>query len=377
MSERKMKVLFAGDCNNPHTRKWCEALANRGHEVHLFSLTRFDSNQSAWMSSENFWSLNLSPSYPVKRRSGIAKLSYMRAVPCLRQIQERIQPDLVNAHYASSYGLVSALAGVRPLLISVWGIDIYGWPERSRLHAFVMRRILNSACAVLSTSKVMGAVTARYTNKDIHVTPFGVDTSLFSPDSTKTTGNSHKFILGTVKALEHKYGIEYLFRAFSQLCEAGIDQELELHIYGDGSLRGELEVLMVRLGIDGRTTLFGRVPNSLVPEAFRSMDLAVFPSVEDSESFGVAALEAQACGVPVIASNVGGLPETVVDGETGVIVEPGNPVALAETIRELIGDRPRRMRMAQLAREHVVRNYDLEACVDVMEEQYRKYMRCK
>lgn len=368
-----MKILFAGDCNNPHTRKWCEALTRRGHEVHLFSLTTFSSDQPEWMDKENFWSLNLSPDYPVSRRFGISKLSYLRAVPYLRRIHATIQPDVTNAHYASSYGLVSALAGLRPLLISVWGIDIYRWPQRSRLHSLVMRKVLNSARAVLSTSRVMAEVTSRYTDRDIHVTPFGVDTSLFSPAVPQVRNASGKFVLGTVKAFEHKYGIEYLIRAFSELRGAGGDRELELHIYGDGSLRGTLEKLVVNLGIESQTTFFGRIPNSLVPDAFRSMDLAVFPSVDDSESFGVAALEAQACGIPVVASNVGGLPETVVDGKTGIIVEPGNPTALANAIEELIHDDSRRMRMAELAREHVVCNYDLEACINVMEEQYRRY----
>ncbi len=89
-----------------------------------------------------------------------------------------------------------------------------------------------------------------------------------------------------------------------------------------------------------------------------------------AESFGVAALEAAASGLPVVASRVGGLPEVVADGETGLLVEPDDPAALAAALSALIHNPERRRAMSAAARAHAVARYDWHACARAMERLY-------
>jgi glycosyltransferase involved in cell wall biosynthesis len=92
----------------------------------------------------------------------------------------------------------------------------------------------------------------------------------------------------------------------------------------------------------------------------------------DSESFGVAIIEASACGVPVIVSDAGGLPEVVVDGQTGYIVPRNNPQAAAEKIVNLINDKNARVAMGRAGREFVLKNYEWKENADRMEKLYKE-----
>ena len=300
------------------------------------------------------------------------KLTYFRAVPLLRRVWRKVRPDVVNAHYAASYGLIAALSRVRPLVVSVWGHDIYDWPRQSPIHKLMMRYTLRSAEVVLSTSKVMAAVTAPYTSRPILVTPFGVDTTLFSPNGeTRALELDQPFVIGTVKALEEKYGIRHLVEAMKLIKDEFPQRSISLHIYGDGSQAKSLEQLAQKLKIRDMVHFHGRIPNSRVAEVLQQMQVVVIPSVFESESFGVAAIEAQACGIPVIASNVGGLSETVVAGKTGLIVPVADPAAIAQAVITLMEDEGLRLDMGHAGREHVLKNYGLEQCVEVMEQAYR------
>lgn len=371
-----MRILLLGDCNNPHIERWCGALRRRNHDVHLFSFTAPRVPGQLPVSKDNFWSLSLEASFPMVGRTSARKLSYFRAIPLLRRVWRKVRPDVVNAHYAASYGLIAVLSRVGPLAVSVWGNDIYDWPRHSPIHNMLMRYTLRSAGVVLSTSKVMAGVTARYTSRPILVTPFGVDTRLFSPHGEHGAIESDQpFVIGTVKALEEKYGIKHLVEAVRLIQDECPQRSISLHIYGDGSQAASLAQLAAKLAIQDIVRFHGRIPNSQVSDVLRQMHIVVLPSVLESESFGVAAIEAQACGIPVIASNVGGLSETVVAGKTGLIVPVGDSAAIARAVITLMGDEALRSGMGRAGRKHVLEHYSLEKCVEVMEQAYRTVTR--
>jgi glycosyltransferase involved in cell wall biosynthesis len=124
------------------------------------------------------------------------------------------------------------------------------------------------------------------------------------------------------------------------------------------------------LGIADRVTFTGAVAYSRVPELHNALDISVFPSIEDSESFGVSVVEAQACARPVIVSRIGGLPEVVREQETALIVPPRDAGALAAALGELIRDPERARAMGRAGREHVLKHYDLAQCVQLLERYY-------
>lgn len=133
----------------------------------------------------------------------------------MKKVITEFKPDILHAHYASSYGLLGALSGFHPYIISVCGSDVFDFPNTSFLHKIVLKYNLSVADKILSTSNVMAIETSKYTNKEIIVTPFGIDLDKFKPLSVKTIFNKENIVIGTITILEEKYGIEYLIRAFA------------------------------------------------------------------------------------------------------------------------------------------------------------------
>jgi len=205
------------------------------------------------------------------------------------------------------------------------------------------------------------------------VTPFGVDTDKFAPAKTRDSKAEGEIIIGTVKTLKPKYGIDVLIRSFrvllDRLPEADA-QRCRLLIVGGGPQRDELQELARDLRVDEQTTFAGRVPHEEVPEYLNQLDVYVALSRLESESFGVAVLEASSCGVPVVVSDVGGLPEVVRDGETGIVVESESPNSAAEAIHHLVTHRDQRKRMGDQGRTHVTETYEWSDCVTRMIDLY-------
>ena len=362
------------DAGSAHTIRWVRSLAARDHEIRLFSLTPIGSDSFSDLKNVSVAWQRIPRNVARAGEGSIGKLSYLRAVLPLRAEIRRWRPDLVHAHYASSYGLLGMLAAAHPTVVSVWGMDVYSFPRRTALHRYLMKSILESADSVLSTSHTMRQQVLSLVDRPVEVTPFGVDTERFRPCGAPARDPAD-LTIGTVKTLESKYGIEYLLRAFAIVLHTGAQPDrYRLVIVGGGSLLADLRRLTVDLGIAHRVHFTGPCAYDVAHEWHQSFDIAVYPSIESSESFGVAAVESQACGVPVVVSDVGGLPEVVVEGRTGLLVPPGDAEGLAVAIRRLLDDRAAREAMGGAARQHVIDNFSLARCTDVMEAAYRRVL---
>jgi len=140
--------------------------------------------------------------------------------------------------------------------------------------------------------------------------------------------------------------VDDVVRMFARVRAALPGRPLVLHLVGDGPERPHITALAHSLGLDADVHCLGERVD--LPDVLRDADLFLLPS--QTESFGLAALEAMACGVPVIASAVGGLPEVVADGETGLLLPVGDVEGLAQAAVALLTDEPRRRRMSVAAR---------------------------
>jgi len=313
----------------------------------------------------------LDPAVEVEWLRHNGQRGYVLNVLSLRRLLARWRPDLLNVHYASGYGTTAALSGFAPTLLSVWGSDVFDFPYEGRLKAVLLRWNLRRATAIASTSHAMARQVQRLTpeRSSIAVTPFGVDMQRFAPvPGLRAQG---RLTIGIVKSLEPAYGVDLLLRACAGLLGAGDAPELQdwrLLVVGGGSQRAELEVLAFELGIGQRTEFVGALPHDEVPFGLNRFDIYVAPS--RSESFGVAVIEASACELPVIVSDAGGLPEVVLDGETGLVVPRENVPALQAALARLLFDSALRARLGRNGRAHVAREYEWNHCVDLMEQAY-------
>ena len=335
------RICILGSAASVHIQKWTELLV--ANDFHILLL-------SAHTSEYKF-----DPRITVCFLPFLPPMGYVLNIFAVRKNISRFAPDVVNVHYATGYGLLARLSGVKPSLLSVWGSDVFEFPKKSAVHKFLLRFNLKGASSVASTSKCMANEIMVYSpDSDISITPFGIDVVKFEPK--KTFYADDKFVIGTVKALEHKYGIDILINAFYILLKRySGKRRLELHIYGSGKDELKLVKLIQKLKLTERVTLFGKVPNSHVPEVLSTFN--VFGALSREESFGVAVLEALSCKIPVVVSSAPGLSEIISHYETGLIVDIDNPNDTANAFMLLIENAHLREKMSILGRDHVIKNY--------------------
>ncbi len=367
-----MKILLLANANSVHSIKWITSLANKGIKITVISLNRCKVSDYRKLNNVKILSLNQS----LKRKQGaVSKLLVLRALPFVRKTIKEFKPDILHSHYATTYGLLGALSGFHPFIISVWGSDVFDFPKISLLHKMMLKFNFKRADKILSTSNVMAKETNLYTNKEIAVTPFGINMVEFKPEKVDSLFKEDDIVIGTIKTLESKYGIAYLIKAFKIVCDRNKGLQLRLLIVGGGSLDKELKRMVEELNISDKTIFTGSVPFKEVPKYHNMLSISVSVSVLDSESFGVAIIEASSCAKPVVVSNVGGLPEVVEDGVTGIVVPKQDIQKTAEAIEKLVLDVKLRERMGEAGRERVKKLYNWKNNVREMIAIYEKILK--
>jgi glycosyltransferase involved in cell wall biosynthesis len=334
-------------------------------EIFLFGLNRIDPFFYKAYDNVSVYAIDMISDLNNHVKDGtFEKLKYLKALKLLKQKIKDFQPDILHAHYASSYGLLGALSAFHPYIISVWGSDVYDFPNVSFIHKSILKFSLEKADSLLSTSHVMAKETQKYTKKNIEITPFGVDIFLFK--KSKEYDFSEPIIIGNVKTLSPKYGIDILIKAFKRVVDKNPEQNIILKIIGDGEERENLIQLCKDLNISGKVHFLGKIENSLLPSYYNSFLVSVSVSVSNSESFGVVAVESMSCECPVIVSDADGFTEVVVDNETGFIVPKKDIEATAQAIQKMIDNPDLRIKMGKKGRERVEKLYDRDNNVNQM-----------
>jgi L-malate glycosyltransferase len=339
------KILLLADANSNHIKKWGSTLSSAGFKVSIFTLAE-NLNSGFWKQTnvEIY-------SFPHKQNN---KLLYITALPKLKKVIKTVSPDILHAHYASSYGLLGALSSFHPFIISVWGSDIYEFPKQGILQNRIIKYNLSKANAIFSTSKSMADEAKKYTQTSIYITPFGIDCTIFKKSMGKEFFEKSTLVIGTIKSLEKVYGIDTLIRAFNIVHKKY--SSTRLLICGSGSKEMEYKSLVKILGIDTVTLFTGKIPTDETPMYHNSID--IFVNISLTESFGVSVLESSACEKPVVAGRVGGLIETVKDQVTGIMVPPGNVEETVSAIIKLIENPGLAQKLGTNGREFVLKNYD-------------------
>jgi len=351
-----MKICYLANARSAHTVKWANHFRSMGHEVDVISREPPEGLR------ESIRTHRLPSRWPFK-------FDYFAGSGEVRCLLRQIRPDLLHAHYASGYGTLGRLAGFHPFILSIWGSDIFEFPHRSPLHKLLIQSNLSAADWVCATSRIMAAEVGKYCERLAVVTPFGIDCEQFKP-AAPTEKPNDDFVLGTVKGLESNSGVDYFLRAVQLLVEKHPRGRLRIIIVGDGPRRQDFEKLAERLGLAPLVTFVGHVRHDEVPKYMKRF--SVYISLSLAESFGVAVLEACACGVPVVVSNVGGLPEVLDNGKIGFLVPPRDIPAAAAILERLYTDGELRRRSGQQGRSWVMDHYEWSSTARIMEDLYRK-----
>ncbi len=267
-------------------------------------------------------------------------------------------------HNVHHWGIDASVSRCARFVVSAYGQDVV-FPEAvldesggsADEHVVAMKRqSLRLADAVTATSRYLADVTARFAGlrrERIEVVHFGADVERFSPRARREGCAPHVGFCGGFRPYK---GARVLLEAVPLILSRV--PQCRFTLYGNGGNRAELEAQAAREAWKACVSFRDFVPHERLPEALSALDLCVAPSTLESETYGVVGIEAQAMGVPVVASRIGGLPETVRDGETGLLFEPGCAASLAEAVCGLLLDEERRLRMGSAARRWVVEHHN-------------------
>jgi D-inositol-3-phosphate glycosyltransferase len=270
----------------------------------------------------------------------------------LQKAWRRSRPDIVHAHFWMSGW--AALEAAGPLGVPTLqtfhalgtvkraqqGSKDTSPAERCAVEADIARTM--SLTLAESNEEMFELVRSGADPRRIWVVPSGVDLDVFSPRGAAGPARSDRPRLVVVSRLVERKGVGNVITALrdvpdAELLVAGGPTRDGLHTDREAQ---RLLSLVAEAGVDDRVTLLGQLDHDNVAALYRSADVVV--CVPWYEPFGLVALEAMACGVPVVASAVGGLVDTVVDGATGLMVPPRDPRRLGLALRQLLADPERR-----------------------------------
>jgi glycosyltransferase involved in cell wall biosynthesis len=295
--------------------------------------------------------------YPI--RSRVAFLVYL--VPTLLQLaavirRHRIQ--VVNVHYPVEsfvyFGLLRWLLSIR-LAVSVHGADLFPDGRRSARYRWSIRLLVDSADALVAPSRAfLQECLAVFPRAARHgaVVHNGIDVAeLGQPDPGAVT-SAQPYVL-CIAAHNEKKALDVLLAAFAEIGDA--HRGVRLLLVGDGPLRAQHEAQARALALNGRVEFMGERGRAEVARLLHGCSIFVLPS--RSEPFGVVVTEALACRKAVVATAVGGIPEIIEDGRSGVLVEPDNPGALARALTRMLDDHALRERLADAGYERVLEHF--------------------
>jgi glycosyltransferase involved in cell wall biosynthesis len=356
---RKSTILLIGPAANTHVQRWVAALGERGWRVSVISTGPLPPSLPPSLRGVPCFAI---PTVTTGMSAPQRLATLLRGWARVPGVIAALRPDIVHVHSLPTPTATLFLRRVPHLVVSAWGSDVV---ERDGRKARWYPKLLVHATRVTATSHYLADVVRSYLPRQVDIVPFGVDVERFPPAHVAPLDPQ----IGTLRHLEWNYGIDVLLEALP-IIRIITQQTIPTHIGGAGSLAPTLRAQAAALSVGDDVQWHGRVPHEAVPHFLQQLGVFAMPS--RAESFGVAALEAQACSVPVVASRVGGLPEVVCHGETGLLVPPEDPRALAEAIAALLVDPQRRGVMGAAARRWVAEHYRWEDSVDMMEDVYRQ-----
>jgi sugar transferase (PEP-CTERM/EpsH1 system associated) len=308
------------------------------------------------------------PVFALHKRKGKDFRTHFRLWRLLRELR----PAIVHTRNlpALEFSLVAALAGIHGRVHGEHGLDIYDLDGSSRKYKLLRKAVNPFVSRYTAVSNDLTQWLGRLVGDDkvVHICN-GVDIHRFypragarlplGPDRFVQEGS---IVVGTVGRMQTVKDQLTLVRAFLNLIQThpGAQERLKLVMIGDGPLREESQKLLLAAGAYDLAWLPGERAN--IPELMRGLDLFVLPSLREGISNTI--LEAMATGLPVVATGVGGNPELVEHGKTGMLVPPTNPVALAEAIRSYLRDPDKLVRHGQAGLKRAQKHFSIEAMVN-------------
>ena len=347
-------------------RNLARYLHRRGHTVFFFHAGKSTFTKTR-VTKAGFTGFELNLQMWLRDRSVLSRPIYLLvrfplAMYQLIRIIQKKHIDVVNIHYPGEFGAFFALCRrivSFSLVTSVHGADLFPGGKPQNSYPERLRFLLKSSDRIVAPSQRHledVAAVFPFLRKKLTFIHNGVDLEeLQFPRRSSIPEVQGNYLL-CIAMHNEKKGLDVLLRAFALLQNTA--PLLKLLLVGDGPLRGELEGLAQALGIANRVQFLGLRGRDQVARLMHGCEVFVLPS--RSEPFGIVLIEALACKKPVIATTVGGIPEIVENGKSGILVEPDNPEALAAALTSMLQNESLRLAMARAGNARVREKFSTE-----------------
>ena len=291
-----------------------------------------------------------------------------------------VSPDVVHVHFGDHANhllrMTNEVFDLPPCVVTWHGYDVNAIPRRDGERVYDSL-FASSATHTCGSNFIVRRLLALGAQQDrIHRIPMGIDLNKFVYRVRPVTDPAEPLRLLSVGRLDDVKGHRYLIDALKLLNDKGT--RVVLRIAGDGPLRNALESQISNLDASKYVTLLGAIPSGVVSMEMHAADVFALTGIESStgkvESQGVVYAEAQATGLPVIATAVGGAPESLVDGQTGILCSPGDVSRIASAIEGLARSHSRRLDLGTSGRRFVEENFSTERMLDRFEGVYSRLL---
>lgn len=317
MSRAARHLCLLGDANSVHLRRWAQQMLARGWRVSVVTARPQPIDDVEQRVLE-----------PVRRSA-----DWLRRVGAARRHVAALAPDIVHAHYVSSYGYLAARCRRRPCVMTAWGSDLLVTPRQSRAMHWLAGWTLRRADLITGDSAELVALAQGYARSvPVHLVHWGADTDRFAPVPWL---DKPGFQIASLRSWEPNYHIDTLLEAYAQLLRSRPARSTVLHLLGGGSGEAALRAQAARLGIDGQVRFHGRLDDAGMTAVLASCKAAV--TVPASDATSVALLESMACGMAVVASDLPANRAWLGD-DASLLVPPGDVAALARALQMLCDD---------------------------------------
>ena len=310
-----LHLCLLGDATSPHIQRWAREMLRRGWRVSLITA------RPAPLDGVEVRGIR-----PVRRSTDWL----FRVHETQRHVQD-LAPDIVHAHYATSYGYLAARCGRHPLVITAWGTDLLVTPHKNPWMRWLTSWTLRQAGLITGDSaSLISAAAELAPGRPVEEIHWGVDLQRFQPTPWhEKTGTQ----IVSLRAWEANYHIDTLIDAFALLRARLPGRDLRLHLLGGGSLENPLRNQVQALGLTNAVQLHGRLDDAGMARILSQCKISV--SVPASDATSVALLESMACGLAVVASD---LPANQQWVTSPWLVPAGHAAALADKLQTLVAD---------------------------------------
>ena len=354
-----MKICYLGDAPSGHLRKFVDYFSKRGNEIHIISLRPAKYNNAVV--------------HPMPRISGFDDLDYLLNIFWVKKRLRIIKPDILHAHYLTSYGLLGALSGFHPLIVTAWGTDLLVTPKKLFIYGTLLRYTLKKADLITDVAPFMNQELLKFgaDPERILTSPMGIDTGVFQQGQRKFKKNLTSVL--SMRALIKNSNVETIINAMQILKKN--NQDVKLIIANTGRLEKKLRMSVKDLELNDVIQFTGVIEHSQTVKYFTSSDIYI--SVTSSDGASVALLEAMACGAFPIVSDIPANREWIKNGENGFLVPLNDSRTLAEKITLAAGDQGLREKAAHLNWQIINQEAKLEKNMVPIEQEYKSLIKEK